>query len=1241
MAKQFDKERINQISPDELVAHGHLTKSPNGSKSENKGFCCVYCPSGTGKNKSGGLDFDYVGGIWKHTCRSCSNGGDNVRLFQAIYGCGFAEACERASAEFNIPVEDDGNPYRPQHYQRHDAPPPTVGEVGHSTQRSYERISLPDKTPPDQVPLIQADIKKAKEDLEVLPRLKPPQNRGIDYRVILPHFNCGFLTRWNHPVNVLAGKKVFSRRIIVPTSDNEHYLAVAIDMDRKSNPELKDKAKMHAGKRTRCFNDCNLEFDTVIFVEGEFDAMSVFQASRLNHNFNSDHPDSREQPLYLFDKRDNVNVEGYRRYGIHNEGYDYRTKNQDFGVVSTTYAAGWKKLVIAQIDAGIVTKCKKAIIMFDNNDAGRINAENFKTALEERGRLVAIRFLYDFISDSAKKRFGEGVDFNDLLRAEVEKDPNSLTYGFKLKKLIYQIYDDAKKELDAKQAERDARHNQSLDFNAQPVPALPAPQQQPVQPVATHQPATSEEKTVQSAQPATSESQSPAQPVDPAITQWEIENGKIEPDVLPKIREAKKYLESITIETLTVDNAQSPQTKNALAYCKFYDFYIFIYTNFFTTLDQKKESVDTQLKLQKTTGEEPSKEFLDWKHVLTSELKDSVNKIISNKLRKAHKQYLKNVAKNLQVEELQAQLAAKNQNFVDNINRINELRQQPQSPERDRAIVEYIKACAEWKLDKQGNPVAVKNTAANMHLIFTYDPDISGLFAYDQFQDYYTVGKRAPWHSGEDNLVGELWSDADDARLKLFIRTRFTELVDKDLIEQNLIEYAHRNSYHPVKKFYEAMPEWDGTPRAETIFIKFLGVDDTPMNRAITMNWLMGMFARVYFPGCDYQVCIVLQGAQRIGKSRLLRMLAGEWGVNPYNVSYHVSLTDSFDDSHAIDAVRNAVIVELEENVANKKTDVGRIKQFISAESDTRRFSYDKRAKRVSRHCVFATTINNKAFLRDVTGNARFYTLSGTSEMFKTVEGMTVPYIRQVLAEAFQKFKEMFKDVKPTDGEKISSLLRLPLDIQIANEKNNEQYMIEDGMASEFAAWVDQKIPPDFIWLLLNKEERARFCINGSISIISADVILKARRKQQGRSRNLESDLAAIDAYLEDNDYTTKFDAFRNGKDAWEYMIFGSEYRKHICPSEILNECFKSNDRRNSTARANELFNSLEHQGWHIGERFRSDPVYKDQKKIVWRDGCSEPVEPPAPATEPPKPAPVVTHPDLTGEPIDESDLPF
>lgn len=1234
MGKTFDTERIKQISPDELVAHGYLTKSLNGSKSENKGFCCVYCPSGTGKNKSGGLDFDYVDGVWKHICRSCSNGGDNVRLFQAIYGCGFAEACERASAEFNIPVEDDGNPYRPQHWQRHNSPPPTVGDVGRLAPSPYQRVNLPEKTEPNQVPLIQADIKQAKENLEVLPRLKPPQNRGIDYRVILPHFNCGFLGNWNHPVNVLNGKNFPTRRIIVPTSDNEHYNAIALNIDRKNNPEI--KPKMHAGKRTRCFNDCNLEFDTVIFVEGEFDAMSVFQASRLNEYFNPDHPDSREQPLYLFDKRDNVNVEGYRRCGIHSENYNYRTKNQDFGVVATTFAGGWKKLVIAQIDAGIVTKCKNCIIMFDKDDAGRINAEEFKTALEQRGRLVAIRFLYDCLNDKAKNIFGEKVDFNDLLRVEEEKRSDYPVPGFKLKKLIYKIYADAKAELDAKQADRDARHNQTLDFGAPKPLALPAPQQQPVQPLATPQPATSEEKTVQSAQSATSEPQSPPQPVDPAVAQWELENGKINPDVLHKIDNAKKHLESITLETISIDNVQSPQTKNALAYCKFYDYNISVYTHFFSVLDIKLDAVDSQLKLQKATNADladKDKKLVEWKNISKRDIKSAVDKIINNQIRKAHRDYCKEISKKLQAEAILRSFEAKNEVIAYHTTQITELRQQPQSPERDRQIVEHINSCVEWKLDKQGAPISVKNTAANMHLIFSYDPDISGLFAYDQFQEYYTVGKKAPWHSDEDNLVGELWSDADDARLKLFIRTRYTELVDKDLIEQNLIDYAYRNSFHPVKKFYEAMPAWDGIPRAETIFIKFLGVNDTPMNRAITMNWLMGMFARVYFPGCDYQVCIVLQGAQRIGKSRLLRMLAGEWGVNPYNVSYHVSLTDSFDDSHAIDAVRNAVIVELEENVANKKSDVGRIKQFISAESDTRRFSYDKRAKRVKRHCVFVTTINNKAFLRDVTGNARFYTLSGTSEMFKTVEGMSVDYIRQVLAEAFQKFKVMFKDVKPTDGEKISALLRLPLEIQIANEKNNEQFIIEDGMMSEFEAWVDLKIPPPFIWLLLSKEERSRYCRDGYIKITRADVYLKMRRKQLGTSRNLDDDLAAIDNYLTNKEFVDVFNVLYFGKDVDEYTIHGSDYRQHICPSEIINECFKANDKRCSIARANELFNSLENHGWHVGERFRNDSIYKDQKKILWRDGSKPDTEQPA--------KPATPNSAFVGTEIDPDDLPF
>ena len=66
MSKSFDLEQLKQISPSEFENHGLLTKSEYGERRENHGYCCVYCSSGTGKNRSGALNFDYKDGVWVH-----------------------------------------------------------------------------------------------------------------------------------------------------------------------------------------------------------------------------------------------------------------------------------------------------------------------------------------------------------------------------------------------------------------------------------------------------------------------------------------------------------------------------------------------------------------------------------------------------------------------------------------------------------------------------------------------------------------------------------------------------------------------------------------------------------------------------------------------------------------------------------------------------------------------------------------------------------------------------------------------------------------------------------------------------------------------------------------------------------------------------------------------------------------------------------------------------------------------
>ena len=328
---EYDTEQINRISPAELEAHGFLKKSERGEQKENHGYECVYCNSGNGKNRSGALNFDYRSGAWQHYCHSCGNGGDNVKFFQTVFNADFQEACRRATEEFNLNTSD---------------------KKSTSYYNIRARNQLP-KTKPEELPLIAADIATAREMLRSLP---VNQSRGIKMET-LEYFGCGYLERWNHPVNRLKGQQYLSRRIIVPTSDGEHYLAVKLDADRKPGEQY---AKVHAGAKTQVFNAADLQCSTVIVTEGELNAMSIFQALYENSS-----------PGNFFVRERNV------------------------GIVATLSAQGWQSLIIDKIDRHEI-EWRKFIIVYDNDDTGHKQSALFRDALLRRNFPATCRFLADY-----------------------------------------------------------------------------------------------------------------------------------------------------------------------------------------------------------------------------------------------------------------------------------------------------------------------------------------------------------------------------------------------------------------------------------------------------------------------------------------------------------------------------------------------------------------------------------------------------------------------------------------------------------------------------------------------------------------------------------------------------------------------------------------------------------------------------------------------------------------------------
>jgi putative DNA primase/helicase len=158
--------------------------------------------------------------------------------------------------------------------------------------------------------------------------------------------------------------------------------------------------------------------------------------------------------------------------------------------------------------------------------------------------------------------------------------------------------------------------------------------------------------------------------------------------------------------------------------------------------------------------------------------------------------------------------------------------------------------------------------------------------------------------------------------------------------------------------------EWDGHERIGTWLVNYLRAEDTPYTRAVGRKFLISAVARAMAPGCKVDTMLVLEGKQGIGKSQTLQALAEPWVLEELG---DMKSKDSKQE------IQGHWFVEVSELDAMKRNEVETIKAFIAKKVDTFRPSYGRYSKRYPRQFVLIGTTNSDSYLRDHTGNRRFW----------------------------------------------------------------------------------------------------------------------------------------------------------------------------------------------------------------------------------------------------------------------------
>ena len=412
---------------------------------------------------------------------------------------------------------------------------------------------------------------------------------------------------------------------------------------------------------------------------------------------------------------------------------------------------------------------------------------------------------------------------------------------------------------------------------------------------------------------------------------------------------------------------------------------------------------------------------------------------------------------------------------------------------------------------KTGMP---QGTIDNVWIILEHDPMIRGKFALNKFAGRGEVLAALPWC---DETGRRLWDDNDNAGLYWYME-KYYGINSCGKIDNALSLHSRKHSFNDVVDYLEGL-SWDGIPRLDTMLVDYLGAADTEYTRAVTRKAFTAAVARAMMPGVKFDQMTILSGPQGIGKSTLLRKMSRGW----FNDSLR-----TFEGKEASELLQGVWLVEIAELQAFRSSDTNRIKQFVSQQADRFRAAYGRHVKEMPRCCVFFGTTNSKEYLRDRTGNRRFWPVdSGTQAPVKDVFTQLDGEIDQLWAEAVVRWRL---------GEPLYLAGALAQEAAEEQEGHRETSPRE-GQIIEFVA---QRVPKD--WSKWSQDRRRPFwggMAVGDIELVDRDRICAQEVWCEALGGNIK-DMKYSDSQ-EINDVIAQIPGWMRSKKAVWFGGYGSQ----------------------------------------------------------------------------------------------------
>lgn len=354
---------------------------------------------------------------------------------------------------------------------------------------------------------------------------------------------------------------------------------------------------------------------------------------------------------------------------------------------------------------------------------------------------------------------------------------------------------------------------------------------------------------------------------------------------------------------------------------------------------------------------------------------------------------------------------------------------------------------------RTGRPSKV---ATNVLLMLTHDPRLKGRIYKNLFSGQIMGRAPLPWNQRAEEDKEFFWTDDDDGGLRTYTEALLGIRHD-GIVKDALSGHAVTYGVNPIRDYLTSAP-WDGVKRLDTLLIDYLGAADTPYTRKVSRMMLVAAVARAMSERpVKYDTMCVLTGHQGAGKSTFIRKLA-------IDDLYTDGVTD-FEGKNAAEIIQGKLFVEIAELSALYKSDINRVKTFLSQEADDYRAAYGRVVEHRPRRCVFWGTSNDFEYLSDPTGNRRFLPIDVLAqEPTKSIWDDLDREKQQIWAEAYVRWQ-------------LGEPLYLTGDVALEAVRQQELHNTPNTKEGIIRGFLERQVPAN--WLELDLPARKMFWAGG------------------------------------------------------------------------------------------------------------------------------------------------------------------